>query len=104
MKITEKESDSKQDEIDCSEVEAQIPSEESEARPKSRWSTVLEIAQFVTAVAIMWGFGLLLGFGLPKIATPRILDVVWMSLVGYQTWFTYNNVSSVFNKRGHTRC
>ena len=41
----------------------------------------------------MWGIGLLLAFGLPKIATPRMLDMIWMLLVGYQIWMVYREVS-----------
>jgi len=41
----------------------------------------------------MWGIGLLLAFGLPKIATPAMLDIIWMLLVGYQIWMVYREVS-----------
>jgi hypothetical protein len=43
-------------------------------------------------VLVMWGFGLLMAFGLPKIATPTVLDIVWMLLVGHQVCLVYEQV------------
>jgi hypothetical protein len=73
------------------EVEAQNPTDEP--RPRSRWSKWKDILLFTAFVALVWGLGLFLGLGLPKIATPAITDLVWMAMVGWQIVIVYKEVS-----------
>jgi len=74
----------------ASEAESQ-PAKES--KPKSKWAKWRDALAAIGMVCAMWGFGLLLGIGLPKIATPRMLDIVYMLLVGHQIWMAYREVS-----------
>jgi hypothetical protein len=74
----------------ASEAESQ-PAKES--KPKSKWEKWRVGLAAVGTVCVVWGIGLLLAFGLPKIATPRMLDVIWMLLVGHQIWMVYREVS-----------
>jgi hypothetical protein len=73
------------------EIEAQNPTDEP--RPRSRWSKWKDILIFTVCVALVWGLGLFLGLGLPKIATPAITDLVWMAMVGWQIVIVYKEVS-----------
>ena len=75
----------------ASEAESQ-PGNEN--KPKSKWEKWRVGLAAVGLVLAGWGFGLLLAFGLPKIATPRMLDIIWMLLVGHQIWMVYREVSS----------
>jgi len=76
----------------ASEAESQ-PSKEA-TKPVSRWAKWQAGLAGIGMALISWGIGLLLGIGLPKIATTEILDFVWMLLVGYQIWIVYQKVSS----------
>jgi hypothetical protein len=73
----------------ASEAESQ-PAKEN--KPKSKWEKWRVGLAAVGTVCVIWGIGLLLAFGLPKIATPRMLDVIWMLLVGHQIWMVYREV------------
>jgi hypothetical protein len=41
-----------------------------------------------------------MAFGLPKIATPGMLDIIWMLVVGHQIWMVYREVSP----HNHSSC
>jgi hypothetical protein len=87
---------SKEDEVEdkvatASEAESQ-PAKES--KPTSKWEKWRVGLAAVATVCVVWGIGLLLAFGLPKIATPGMLDIIWMLLVGHQIWMVYREVSS----------
>jgi len=74
----------------ASEAESQTPKEGDKPKSKrAKWRDVL-LAIGMTAAA--WGIGLLMGIGLPKIASPRFLDMAWMSLVGFQMWIVYQKL------------
>ena len=73
----------------ASEAESQ-PAKES--RSTSKWEKWRVGLAAVGMECAMWGIGLLLAFGLPKIATPGMLDVIWMVLVGHQIWMVYREV------------
>ena len=73
------------------EVEAQPAADEP--RPESRWSKWKDILLLTAFVVVTFGFSLFLGLGLPKIATPAITDVVWMTMVGLQIAIVYRKVS-----------
>ena len=75
----------------ASEAESQPAKEES--KPKSKWAKWRDGLAAAGMVCATWGFGLLMGIGLPKIATPRILDMIWMAMVGFQMWMVYQEVS-----------
>ena len=74
----------------ASEAESQ-PAKES--KPKSKWAKWRNALAAIGMVCAMWGIGLLLAFGLPKIATAGMLDLIWMLLVGHQIWMVYREVS-----------
>jgi hypothetical protein len=85
---------SKEDEVEdkvatASEAESQPAGESKQTSKWEKWRVGLAA---VGTVCVVWGIGLLLAFGLPKIATPRMLDVIWMLLVGHQIWMVYREV------------
>jgi hypothetical protein len=86
----------------ASEAESQLA---KESKPTSKWEKWRVGLAAVGMVCVMWGIGLLLAFGLPKIATPGMLDVIWMLLVGHQIWMVYREVSfqDLMSHQGLTR-
>lgn len=75
----------------ASEAESQPAKEES--KPKSKWEKWQDGLATAGMICAMWAVGFILAFGLPKIATPGILDIIWMFLIGCQMWIVYQEVS-----------
>lgn len=92
MKDAEKDNEGEkvEKETTASQAESQLLKERD--KPKSKWAKWRDILSAVGMVFAIWGFGLLMGIGLPKIATPGILDITWMLMVGFQVWMIYQEV------------
>jgi hypothetical protein len=72
---------------------SEAESQPKESKPRSKWAKWQDGLVIIGMVLAAWGIGLLMAFGLPKIATPRMLDIFWMLVVGHQVFRVYQEVS-----------